>query len=79
MKINNKIVTGNKFAYDKCHKIYILESESDIIEAENMSYEILPISMIEETFNNSCPLRFINSWNFESYVEQGEDATFEQN
>ena len=25
MKINGKQVTGNKFAYDGCHKIYILD------------------------------------------------------
>ena len=29
MKINNVEVIGNRFAYDGCHKIYVIENQED--------------------------------------------------
>lgn len=31
MKINNIEVIGKKFAYDNCHKIYVIEDEDEDI------------------------------------------------
>lgn len=78
MKINNKEVkTNNWFAYDGCHKIYILEDEDDFVKAKGLEYTILPIGMIQEVYKNSCPLRFINNWKLNTvYVEQFEKAKF---
>ena len=80
MKINNIDVIGNKFAYDGCHKIYIIENDDNLNEALKYGYGIYDISMIEEKYNESCSLRFIQNWNLNMYyTRQFEDATFKYN
>lgn len=78
MKINGIEVLGDTFAYDGCHKIYICECQCDEEEAIKYDYDIYPIEMIEEIWNNSCGLRFISNWGLDKhYVPQFEDAEFE--
>lgn len=78
MKINNLKVTEKYFAYDDCHKIYIIEDKEDLKEAKEIGYTILPIEKIEETYKNSCELRFIYNWNLDkTYARQYETANFE--
>lgn len=80
MKINNVEVVGNKFAYDGCHKIYIIEDEQDEQKARECDYKILEISQLVKTYKYSCELRFIHNWKFtKTYVAQFENATFEVN
>lgn len=77
MKINNKPVTGSQFAYDGCHKIYILETEENVIEARNEGFDIYPIEKIQEIYSGSCPLKFIDNWNLNNkYVPQCVQAVF---
>ena len=67
-------INADKFAYDGCHKIYILEDKNDIKEAKEMGYDIYDIAELEKTYNNSCPLKFISNWKLnKSYVGQCED------
>lgn len=76
MFINDVEVKTDKdlFAYDGCHKIYIIEDDNDIKEAQELEYDLLPISELENTYNTSCPLKFISSWKLNKrYVKQGED------
>lgn len=78
MKINNQEITSKFFAYDGCHKIYILENENEINEAKEIGYSILDIKNLKDYYYPSCPLRFIDSWNFSKrYVPQCQDAIFE--
>lgn len=78
MKINNQEITSKFFAYDGCHKIYILENENEINEAKEIGYSILDIKNLKDYYYSSCPLRFIDSWNFSKrYVPQCQDAIFE--
>lgn len=81
MKINGKQVIGNKFAYDGCHKIYILEDKEDIEDIKNKGYnenDIFDIKDIEKIYNSSCSLRFIYNWKLtKTYVSQCENARFE--
>jgi hypothetical protein len=79
MKINGVGITAKEFAYDGCHKIYLIETEEEKQEALNYEYNILDISKLEETYNKSCPLKFINYWNLDKdgIVHQFEDAIFE--
>lgn len=80
MKINNVEVVGNKFAYDGCHKIYIIEDEQDEQKAHECGYKILEISQLVNTYKYSCELRFIHNWKLtKTYVAQFENATFEDN
>lgn len=77
MKINNIKVFGNEFAYDNCHKIYILEDESDKKEAIDNGYDIYNICEIENIYNKSCYLKFIDNWKLNKvYAQQFETATF---
>ena len=61
MKVNNKEILGNKIAYDGCHKIYIIKNEEEIIEALKYNYKLYDLDELEEIYNNSCSLRFIQS------------------
>lgn len=77
MKINGIEINAKKFAYDGCHKIYILENEKDEKEAISYDYEIHDINEIEEIYKNSCCLKFIDSWDLTKfYVKQGDIAEF---
>lgn len=78
MKINDKATTAKKFAFDGCHKIYLLESRKDEAEARAIGYGILPISELQDAYDGSCALRFISNWELTtSFVDQFDDATFE--
>lgn len=78
--INGIEVVGNKFAYDGCHKIYIIEDNEDIEKAKSYGYnenDIFDIKEIENIYNNSCSLRFIENWKSnKTYVAQFENASF---
>lgn len=56
------IESVKKFAYDGCHKIYLLESEDQEKEARDCGYRILPVEDLKKTYENSCSLRFIAYW-----------------
>lgn len=74
MKINGKTVVGNEFAYEGCHKIYIIENEENRKQAIKFGYEVYPIDLLEETFENACSLRFISNWDMDiRYVNQFEE------
>lgn len=73
--INNYEFEASYFAYDGCHKIYILEDESDESEALDYGYEILPINLLKEKYNESCDLKFIRNWKLDKlYARQFENA-----
>lgn len=79
MKINGKEIIGNHFAYDGCHKIYVIEDDIDLQDATRKGYEILPISRISEIYKNSCPLKFIDNWKLNKvFVGQYEKAVFDE-
>ena len=74
MKINGHKITGDKFAWDRCHKIYIIEDEQDEIKALDIGYNLYPIDLIQDCYENSCPLRFISNWKLDKHiVNQFED------
>lgn len=77
MEINGIKTDAKVFAYDGCHKIYLIESEKDEKEALRFGYKILSIKELEKTFDNSCELRFIHDWQLnKSFVNQFEEANF---
>ena len=81
MRINGiKVETEvNSFAYDGCHKIYILEDFTDLSEAQQECYTIYHIQDLERVYDRSCPLKFINNWKLDKcYAEQGEEAIFDE-
>ena len=76
LKINGKEVKNNgAYAFDNCHKFYILENDNEKFKALEFGYEIYPIQHLVTDLKNSCPLRFINSFNLENtYLLQGEES-----
>lgn len=77
MYINNKEVKGEKFAYEGCHKIYIIEDSQDEKDAIEIGYNIYPISELEEIYLESCSLKFIRNWKLDKvYALQFENAIF---
>ena len=78
MKINGELITAKKFAFDGCHKIYLVEDEDQEREAREMGYSIRPIKEIEETYGDACSLRFIANWELDrTYVRQVDDDPVE--
>ena len=92
MKINGKTVTGDRFAFEGCHKIYVIDTPEEEAQALKYGYDIYPIEEIKEAYEGSCSLKFISNWPlddkdiegtskrktpFVSYVAQFENATFE--
>lgn len=63
------------FAYDGCHKIYILEDDKDLKNAKNMGYLIKSIEELPRIWANSCELKFIRNWKLDKLIiAQDEDA-----
>ena len=78
MRINGQETKAKEFAYDGCHKIYLIENAENRWEAKSGGYDVLPISDLKKTFNCSCGLQFISSWDLSKhFVNQFEDACFE--
>lgn len=59
-----------QFAFDGCHKIYLIENEDNLKDAIKWGYSIYPIEDLQEKFEHSCVLKFINTWNLETIVPQ---------
>lgn len=79
MKINGKEIKAKQFAYDGCHKIYLIEDTDDLKDAKDIGYDIYDIELLKETYDDSCSLRFINNWKLtEQIVPQFETAKFEE-
>lgn len=79
MKINDVEVIGNRFAFDGCHKIYIIEDDNDYNEAVSYGYNIHNISELEDIYRHkTCDLVFISNWKLTiRYVEQfAENVVF---
>ena len=65
MKINNVEIKDKYFAFDTCHKIYILSNQDEMYQAIKLGYEIKETKDIVNTYNKSCSLKFIDFWNVE--------------
>lgn len=78
MIVNGQEIKSREFAYDGCHKIYLIEDVKDRQEAISTGYIINPIMDLPETFESSCELRFISNWKLtKRYVQQFEKAVFQ--
>lgn len=53
--INGQTSPATEFAWDGCHKIYLLDNGE-------AGYKVLPVSELQRVWDQSCPLRFINNW-----------------
>lgn len=71
--INGTATNATEFAYDGCHKIYLIETWKDYCEAKDAEYDILPISELRKAWENSCGLRFIYNWSLTKFFVKHEE------
>ncbi len=72
--VNGKPVTAKEFAWDECHKIYLINSEKDREELLDCEYKSADIGGLQEAWDNSCSLRFISSGDLShGLVKQGAE------
>lgn len=78
MKINGQTITTTHFVWDGCHKIYLLETPEDEAKAIEYGYDApIPISEIQDVWEQSCSLRFISTFgSLQDVVPQFEEAKF---
>jgi hypothetical protein len=71
--IKDKTIRGKAFAWDECHKIYIIKRDTEIYEALSNGYVIYPMEALKDIYKQSCPLKFISSWDLtKNYIDQRE-------
>ena len=81
LKIGNCKISDNikEFFFDGCHKIYLIEDEADkklmLTECNYLETDIFSIDKLEDVFNDSCPLRFINTVKLKTIVPQCRKRT----
>lgn len=75
-------VLANKFAYDGCHKIYLITDSKDESEAWDYSYQLRGVEELPAIWDATCSLRFIQFWDVENLkgnlVPQCFDAKIER-
>ena len=77
MTINGNVITATEFAFDNCHKIYLVNIQEDKDELTENGYDFYPIEQIKEAYEGSCSLRFIQDMTtFKDIVEQFKPAKF---
>lgn len=77
MRVNGHEITAEEFAFDECHKIYLINSTADREKLLGYGYELFPIEDLEYAYNSSCGLRFIeDAEDFKEIVPQFATAVF---
>jgi hypothetical protein len=64
LRINGTVVDADAFAYDGCHKIYLIFTPADRAAMLDCGYgegtsSILPVSELPRVWEETCFLRFI--------------------
>jgi hypothetical protein len=76
LRINDTVVDATEFAYDGCHKIFLIFNAADREKMYANGYtdsDILPVSRLPEVWESTCFLRFIfRADQTEVLVEQGD-------
>lgn len=74
MTINGKEIKAEEFAFDNCHKFYLINTKGDKALYKEYGYDIFPISELKECYKNACPLKFISNGDLTSVVDQCHKA-----
>ena len=79
MKINNIEIKAKMFAFEGCHKFYLIEDEQDRKKATDLGYKVFHISHLQDFWDNcDCELKFISTWKLDTIVPQFTKAKFEE-
>ena len=80
--LNEHIITGDstRFVWDGCHKIYLVETEQDVLDVKELCGEdeiLYPLEDLPRIWRQSCPLKFISNFSLtKQFVHQFNEATF---
>lgn len=76
--VNGMPVYATEFAYDNCHKIYVILNEEDRAKFKSYGYDFYPIADLQRAYEDSCPLKFISYSNLDlpNLVDQAVEARF---
>ncbi len=61
--INGEPIQATHFAYDGCHKIFLIDTSETRRQITGCGYsaaDILPVSELARVWQQTCPLRFIH-------------------
>jgi hypothetical protein len=76
--INGIVVTEDRFAFDGCHKTYLIGTDAEAEDARGSDYEIHAIDELPRIWATTCPLRFVQRWrDFATIIDQFENARFD--
>ena len=71
VKIGRVDVSAAKgYVFDGCHKIYVCRTWTEVRECRRAGEVVHGMNSIEETYRNSCPLKFINWVDLRTIVPQ---------
>jgi hypothetical protein len=77
LRINDAVIDATEFAYDGCHKIFLISSAADrekmIVQGGYTDSDILPVSRLLEVWESTCPLRFISRADLTEVLVQQAD------
>ena len=76
VQINDTVIFADEFAWDGCHKIYVVTDQESRDELEGYGYDFYPIDELKEVWDLSCNLRFISDASLSaSYIPQCYEGT----
>lgn len=78
ISVNGITIYADEFAWDECHKIYIVTDQESRDQLEGYGYEFFPINELEDAWQASCFLRFISDASLScDYVSQCHESYVE--
>jgi hypothetical protein len=74
LRINGTEIEADEFAWDGCHKLYVVTDQHSRDELESYGYDFYPVAELPRAWELSCWLRFIQNADLtHQYVGQGDD------
>jgi hypothetical protein len=73
--INDTRIWADEFAWDGCHKLYIVTDQQARDDLEGYGYDFFPIAELKECWDASCGLRFISDASLScNYISQAHEG-----
>jgi len=75
VEINDTRIWADEFAWDGCHKLYIVTDQESRDQLEGYGYDFFPINELKECWDSSCGLRFISDASLNcNYISQSHEG-----
>jgi len=76
VRINDTLIRSDEFAWDGCHKLYVVTDQEARDQLEGYGYDFFPIDELKDCWDRSCGLRFISDASLScDYVSQSFEGT----